>query len=231
MNYTKIRLIFFFVLSFLVSSCGFNKRISKLEEKVKILNDSIAILKILNIPGDYYTAKNITFLGIDAGKNNNSSENVFIGNRAGAYSNNTRNSVFVGIDSGSHSSGGYGNVCVGNFSGQNIKGDNNTIIGNAAAAIQEIGSNSVVIGNLAGTKLGYFSDKLIIESTNLKKPLIYGDFKVDTLAINADLSINGLLRIIPKKSLPKIYKEGTFFYDSTSKKLKIWNGEVWDVLN
>ncbi|HAT81563.1 MAG TPA: hypothetical protein DCS17_09425 [Flavobacterium sp.] len=225
-----MRLLFLIGFSFLVSSCGFNKRISKLEAKVVQLNDSIAILKVLNIPGNYDTMKNITFLGIDAGKFNNSSENVFIGNFAGAYSYKTRNSVFVGIHSGVNSNTGYGNVAIGNYSGQNIYGENNTLIGKGAAN-QPIGSNNVVIGTHAGTKFGDFSDKLIIESSDSKKPLIYGDFKVDSLVINADLSLDGLLRIIPKSTAPKKLKEGTIFYDSTTKKLKIWNGEIWDILN
>lgn len=229
MKFIKMRLICLMSLSVLISSCGLTKRISKLEEKVKLLNDSIAFLKILKIPGNYYTGKNITFLGADAGKNNNSSENVFIGNSAGANSHNTRNSVFVGIDSGINSRGN-GNIAIGNYAGINIQGENNTLIGKAAAN-QKIGSNNIIIGTHAGTKLGDFSDKLIIESSDSKLPLIHGDFKVDTLKINADLSIDGSLRIIPKTKLPKVLKEGTIFYDSTTKKLKIWNGEVWDILN
>lgn len=225
-----MRLFFLGVLCVLISSCGLNKRISKLEAQVKLLNDSISVMRILNIPGDYNTMKNITFLGIDAGKNNNSSENVFIGNSAGAYSYNARNSVFVGIDAGVNARGSYGNVAIGNYAGQNIQGENNTLIGKAAAN-QEIGSNNIVIGTHAGIKLGNFSDKLVIESSDCKLPLIYGDFKVDTLKINADLSIDGSLRIMPKSKLPKTFKEGTIFYDSKTKKLKIWNGEIWDLLN
>ena len=231
MKFIQMRLIFLIVLSVLICSCGFNKRISKLEEKVNLLNDSIKILKDLKMAGDYNTAKIATSLGIDEVKYNNSGENIFVGRGAGGnIYNNTRNSVFIGIDSGVNSKGGYGNVVIGNYAGQNIKGQNNTLIGKAAAN-QEIGSNNIVIGTHAGTQLGNFSDKLIIESSDAKSPLIYGDFKVDTLKINADLSIDGSLRIIPKSKLPKVFKEGTIFYDSKTKKLKIWTGEIWDVLN
>jgi hypothetical protein len=225
-----MKLFFISVLCVLISSCGFNNRISKLEAQVKLLSDSISVMRILDIPGDYNTIKNITFLGINAGKNNNSSENVFIGNYAGAYSYNTRNSVFVGIDAGVNSNRGYGNVAIGNYSGQNIQGENNTLIGKAVAN-QAIGSNNVVIGTHAGTKLGNFSDKLVIESSDSKVPLIYGDFKVDTLKINADLCVDGVLRIVPKSIEPRTPKEGTIFFDSKTKKLKIWNGTIWDVLN
>lgn len=223
------------VLSFIsLSSCGVNKKISILEKKLDVLNDSISTLnskfKIIDKPGDFYTSKNITFVGVDAGKNNSSSDNVFIGNSAGAYSYKTRNSLFVGIDAGINSSKGYGNVAVGNYAGQNINGNNNTLIGKAVAN-QEIGSNNVIIGTHAGQKFGNFSNKLVIESSDSKNPLIYGDFKTDELDINADLKIKGNLIINPTHKVPKEVKEGTIYYDSNTKKLKIWNGTKWENLN
>lgn len=214
-------------------SCGDNKRITMLEEKVNVLNDSILELKskfkIIEKPGDYYTSKNITFVGVGAGKHNKSSENVFLGNSAGASSYMTRNSLIVGYHAGVNSRG-YGNVILGNYAGGNVQGENNVIIGKAAAQ-GKLGDRNIVIGTHAGRKHGDFSNKLIIESSESETPLIYGDFKTDKLDINADLKIEGALIIVPTSKPLKEVKEGTIYYDLETKKLKIWNGIKWDNLN
>ncbi|MFH4966563.1 hypothetical protein V8G61_00045 [Gaetbulibacter sp. M240] len=220
-------------LCFLLSSCGLNKKIAILENRINSLNDSIESLKKPNYKiiekGKGYFGEHITYVGIDAGKYNKASENVFIGNSAGATSHMTRNSLLVGYHSGVNSRG-YGNVVIGNYAGQNINGNNNTLIGKAAAN-QKIGDNNIVIGTHAGQKFGNFSNKLIVESSDSEHPLLFGDFKTNKLDVNADLKVKGSFVIIPTTSIPDEIEEGTIYYDLNTKKLKIWNGHKWDILN
>ena len=217
-----------FILAFL-SSCKTNLRLVKLENSIHQLKDSIAELntkiKSTQIQNQGFTNnKNFTYLGLDAGKYNTSSENVFLGNSAGITSS-VRNSLLVGIDAGVNSNG-YGNVVIGNYAGQNINGNNNTLIGKATAN-KKIGSNNVVIGTHAGQKNGNFSNKLIIENSDSDKPLIFGDFNTDLLLINGDLEIDGYLNFYPKKKAPQSPMEGSIYYDLNSKTIKYWNGEQW----
>ncbi len=221
------------VLLLILSSCGISKRVAILENRINSLNDSIKSLQTTNYriieKGKGYYGKHITYVGIDAGKYNKASENVFIGNSAGATSHMTRNSLLVGYHAGVNSRG-YGNVILGNYAGGNVQGQNNVIIGKAAAQ-GKLGDRNIVIGTHAGRKHGNFSNKLIIESSESDKPLIYGDFQTDKLDVNADLEIEGVLIITPTHKVPKELKEGTIYYDAETKNLKMWNGIKWVNLN
>lgn len=148
---------------------------------------------------------------------NKASENVFIGNFAGATSHKTQNSLLIGYHTGVNSRG-YGNVVLGNYAGGNIQGENNVIIGKAAAQ-GKLGDRNIVIGTHAGRKHGDFSNKLIIESSESTHPLIYGDFKTDKLDVNADLKIDGSLIMTPTSKIPNNSKEGTIYYNLKTKKL------------
>ena len=112
-------------------SCGDNKRITMLEEKVNVLNDSILELKskfkIIEKPGDYYTSKNITFVGVGAGVNSRGYGNVILGNYAGG---NVQ---------------GENNVIIGKAAAQGKLGDRNIVIGTHAGRKHGDFSNKLII--------------------------------------------------------------------------------------
>ncbi|MDO6425048.1 hypothetical protein, partial [Saccharophagus degradans] len=77
------------IFTLVLSSCGINKRIAILEKEIESLQSpNYEIIE----KGKGYYGKHVTYVGIDAGKYNKASENVFIGNSAGATSHMTRNS-------------------------------------------------------------------------------------------------------------------------------------------
>ncbi|NOR87625.1 MAG: hypothetical protein GQ527_08460, partial [Bacteroidales bacterium] len=90
----------------------------------------------------------------------------------------------------------------------NVTGDRNTSIGSAALYNNSYGYNNTAIGFEAGFgsygsnpignvflghKAGYYetgNDKLYIDNSDTYSPLIYGDFDLNKLRINGELSVN-----------------------------------------
>ena len=174
------------------------------------------------------------FIGIDAGYDNSiGSNNVFIGALSGA-SNTNSNNTFVGVNSGNANTIGENNTFVGynsallNTSGSwntyfgyqtgryTTTGSANTFLGYQAGLTNSTGSNNVFIGNYAGySETG--SNKLYIDNTNTSLPLIYGDFSTNSVAINGDASITGLMRV-QGSSWPTAGKSMEMAYSSTLNK-------------
>ncbi len=119
------------------------------------------------------------------------------------------NSVSVGTGAGSSSSGTGFNTFIGNYSGANNSGNNNIHIGYLAGNSNE-GSRNIFIGNQSGADDGtggdgnicighgagqyeYSGNKLIIEaSQNETSPLIWGDFALNQLKLNAKVGVGNV---------------------------------------
>ena len=170
------------------------KELSSLKDSLSYLNEDIKNKNLLIGTSNRPKTENLhiaTFIGDGSGKNNDRGESVFIGNNAGRNSTD-QNSAFIGVNTG-YFSKGYGNVVIGNYSGGVLIGGNNVIVGKSAQVKK--GDDNIIIGTHAGRELGSFSNKLIIESSESTKPLIYGDFGKDILTFNAITTINGFLNL------------------------------------
>ena len=132
-----------------------------------------------------------TFVGAYSGFASNGEKNTFIGHQAG-YNVNGGDNTFVGDNSGAGlpNASGTDNTFVGQNSGLKINtGSKNTFIGKDAGHENTDGSANIFIGYNAGyDETG--SNKLYIDNSDTVKPLIYGDFANDSLAVNGSLSVN-----------------------------------------
>lgn len=108
-------------------------------------------------------SKGNSALGFEAGQNNNSSENVFIGLSAGKNTRGAQGSIFIGSNAGRENENGVGNTFIGTSAGEQsnatssihigsntgakVAGDNNIFMGYQAATNQERGSDNILIGS------------------------------------------------------------------------------------
>jgi hypothetical protein len=100
--------------------------------------------------------------------------NAVYGDGAGAINTGSFN-TFIGINAGYYNNG-----------------SNNTMIGHSAGRNNGIGSGNVFLGRFAGyNEAG--SNKLYIDNSSTSAPLIYGEFDNDSVSINGDLNISGIL--------------------------------------
>ena len=155
---------------------------------------------------DAKTAGNNLYLGLDAGVNDDSTNNQNVG--VGRVALNANTSGHHNTATGyyalfSNITGNYNTAYGYNASFNNTTGNYNTVYGNAANLFNEEGSNNTMIGYQAGRGtiehnksgnvfLGYragYNDttdnKLYIENSGSSTPLIYGDFDNDIIRFNA----------------------------------------------
>lgn len=137
------------------------------------------------------TGSQNTFVGVEAGDfAEGGSGNIYVGNRAG-YDNNGDQNVVIGQNAGSNDNS-YSNpsttyeknVFIGHRSAfKQQTGHSNVFVGFYTGYNNETGTNNVFIGNQAGqNETG--SNKLIINSSLLTDPLIYGEFDNRNVVIN-----------------------------------------------
>jgi len=108
---------------------------------------------------------------------------------------------------------GYHNTAIG-YSGQNraTTGNYNTSVGGYANYYNETGSKNTIVGYEAGKgtalhsksgnvflgyQAGYYDttdNKLYIDNSDTTKPLIYGDFSIDSASINGELNVTGTIQ-------------------------------------
>ncbi|WP_235299553.1 hypothetical protein [Portibacter marinus] len=141
---------------------------------------------------------------LDLGKKGN----TFIGHQSARqdFNDNTGNTS-LGWLSTPFIFNGLNNTHIGNSAGHDLTtGDFNTVVGASAMLTNQNGSKNTVLGYNAGRRntgdgnifIGYLaghsepgSNKLYIENTTNPNPLIYGDFEIDSLALNGDVEIGG----------------------------------------
>jgi trimeric autotransporter adhesin len=143
-----------------------------------------------------------TYLGSSAGYSNKGGFNTYVGGGAGALSTQSIHNTFLGYNSGTYNNGNF-NTYLGTSAGYaNYLGNDNTYIGYQAGYYSK-GSGNVFLGNKAGVfETG--DNKLYIENSDAKTPLIFGDFQTNRVGINTKktsdngvnytLSVNGKMR-------------------------------------
>ena len=112
---------------------------------------------------------------------------------------------------------------IGNSTGNSLiagVGVRNTFIGYQAGYNNKNGSNNVFVGSKAGMNEAG-SNKLYISNSETSAPLVYGEFDKGLL------TVNDLLKLAPRPAAPAIGEEGMIYYDSTTKKLRYYNGTSW----
>jgi hypothetical protein len=187
-----------------------------------------------------------TFLGNLTGESDSiGNDNIFIGNQAGEYSTTGEKNIFLGGTAGWKNEEGNENTFIGNSSGINIaSGNKNVFVGFGSGVYSSSGDRNTYIGYLAGAYasnngnifIGYQAgmnetngDKLYIENSenNSNNALIYGEFDIDFLKLNATVKIRDLLKLQPRATAPETAEEGDVYYDSGDHMLKVWNGSDW----
>jgi len=165
--------------------------------------------------GNNSTGTRNTFVGILSGyKNTTGINNVMIGDRAGLTNTTGRYNTFLGTLSGYKNTTGNHNTFSGMYSGfYNTTGLGNTFLGYQSGFRNSIGHRNVMIGFQAG----YFettSNKLYIDNSATRTPLIYGDFDTNELTVNGDILSNKLMLNDPNLTSDwnSIWQSG--FYES-----------------
>ncbi len=150
-----------------------------------------------------------TFYGARTGYSNTTgTSNTFTGTYSGALTTTGMRNTFYGARSGTLNTTGSNNTMVGRISGyNNTTGSDNVFMGYGSGFYNETGSGNIYLGynaginNTAGDKnifIGHEaganetgSNKLYINNDSTSTPLVYGDFAVDSIAINGDFYVNG----------------------------------------
>jgi hypothetical protein len=148
------------------------------------------------------TSSDNVLIGYEAGRDSLTTENVAIGNYAGANVSSGQWNVYVGhkagMGTGFNNDNVFGNVILGYQAGEDNMDDKNVFIGYQAGQNHQLGNNNVFIGSEAGKDF-QGSDRLIIESNRTTSALIMGNFNDQKLgitwgisdAIPHELSVNG----------------------------------------
>ena len=170
--------------------------------------------------------------------------NIAIGGSALASMVDTDYNVAIGNSALQYSTGSS-NVAVGYTASQtNVSGTNNVSLGRGADSKNTGGSQNTIIGAYAGTNtsnsksgsvfIGYqagytetTSNKLYIENSNSSSPLIYGEFDNDVVQVNGALNVTDVLNLKPRATAPAGPSEGDIYFDSTTKKLRVYDGTQW----
>ncbi|HET9571892.1 MAG TPA: hypothetical protein VFP20_10850 [Bacteroidales bacterium] len=97
-------------------------------------------------------AKQNTFIGIDAGRDNSSgNQNTFIGSLAGRENTIGDQNTFVGMNAGIRNITGYHSTYIGAWAGQqNTTGSGNAFLGTDAGNQNVSGSNNCFLGDVSG---------------------------------------------------------------------------------
>jgi len=131
--------------------------------------------------GDYTSS----YFGYETGANSLGLGNTLIGHRSGFVNKSGTLNSFLGMYSGYNTEGSK-NTSIGANSGYtNTTGSYNTYIGYSAGNNNSTGQGNVMLGH----KAGYYetlSDKLYIDNSGTRAPLIYGDFKEDEVTVNGN---------------------------------------------
>jgi trimeric autotransporter adhesin len=152
--------------------------------------------------GNFTTGTQNTFLGYNAGgaSGNGSGFNTILGSQSGQLSTSGGYNTFMGFQSGYSSTSsshnvmigveaGYSiattqyNTLIGVQAGRNATGSNNLMLGYQSGQ-NSSGSYNVFLGPSAG-KNETTSNKLYIDNSDTATPLIYGDFSLNRVGINA----------------------------------------------
>ena len=187
------------------------------------------------------TGYSCTFIGRKAGENNTTGNaNTFIGKESGRYNNSGTNNTGIGTQCLKGNTTGSYNMALGNNALQySSNADSNTVVGfSALGGGDNVYKGNVVIGFAAGNSSGDLSgcvlignrsgstntvnNRLMIDNSDTNTPLIDGDFANDVL------TINDVLKLTPRSTVPSSPTTGMMYIDSSDgNKLKVYDGSVW----
>jgi hypothetical protein len=179
--------------------------------------------------GDY----NVGLGGNTGLYNQTGAHNTFVGYAAGKGTSNYTNSNYnTMMGSGAAinlSSGADENSLFGALTGNALTtGDYNLLLGAKAGYSLTTGNSNVFIGHQAGyNETG--SNLLYIDNSNTSSPLIKGDFSSNTLEVNGKTTIKDVININPSAT-PSSPVKGDVYFDSTSNKLRCYDGSSWNDL-
>ncbi|HRE68575.1 MAG TPA: hypothetical protein PLM56_12925 [Cyclobacteriaceae bacterium] len=138
-----------------------------------------------------------TMLGSQSGQQSTSGGyNTFMGYQSGYSSTSSSHNVMIGVEAGYAITTTQYNTLIGVQAGRNATGNNNLMLGYQSGQ-HSTGSYNVFLGPSAG-KNETASNKLYIDNSDTATPLIYGDFSLNRVGINAlpssyTLNIGGTL--------------------------------------
>jgi len=152
--------------------------------------------------GDKVTGNENSFYGYYSGFSNTSASwNTMIGSVAGRFNTTGAQNTFIGASSGYQNSTGTQNTYIGYYSGRWALSSFNTFLGSESGMNVSSGGSNTIVGYQAGKNLisgsgnvflGFnagmnetSSNKLYIDNSNTSTPLIYGDFNLNRVGINA----------------------------------------------
>lgn len=188
---------------------------------------------------------NNLFIGAYTGENNiGGTSNLYLGTQAGQNNQTGSENVAMGHIASMANTNGSGNTVIGVSAAANRTGSGNVIIGTGSGQFASAGSNNVLIGHSAGQSNGgngnifigynagmeeYGSNRLYINNSysDSNTSLIYGEFDNQYLQLNATVKIKDVLKLQPRATPPENKEEGDMYYDSSDKKLKVWDGTAW----
>lgn len=191
------------------------------------------------------TGSNNLFIGLEAGYENKSgSFNLFMGEGAGRFNGIGAYNQFEGYQAGMFNTSGAHNYFSGyqagyknttgnynHFSGvyagyNNTTGGANTFIGYKAGFGNVTGFNNVIIGYQAGVyETG--SNRLYIANSNTTKPLLYGEFDNQVIAVNGVQKI--VKQTVSSKPLLELYENGTGVAQLAFKNAANLNTAYWSI--
>jgi hypothetical protein len=139
-----------------------------------------------------YHGKRNTFVGVQSGYSNTTGyQNTFVGDVAGRGNTTGSGNNFLGHQAGYTHTTGWENSFIGSRAGySNIVGIHNTFVGVYSGYSNATGSDNVFLGYRAGYhETG--SNRLYIHNSEATTPLIYGEFNNRILTINGNLEVIG----------------------------------------
>ncbi len=191
--------------------------------------------------GDLSGNENVTgftnvFVGTESGRKNTTGiENVFLGQKAGQSNIEGNNNVFVGNDAGRLNDTGSFNTFLGSQTGYNTrKGEKNTFLGYRSGVNNTEGSRNVFIGYDVGSN-ELSSHKLYIDNSDTDRPLIWGDFHENDIAINGTITITETAKLRPMEqpsTCNTIEEVGVMYFDSEQDRVLVCTrGSGWRPMN
>lgn len=176
------------------------------EDIIRFFANGVEVATLHENRFEIKAAGHSTFLGVNAGANDNGAENycVYVGHHAGIVSTTGQYNTYLGSFAGGTNGSGSQNVAVGTSAGFANTGSDNVLIGRNAGrqtfegsqntyigldvAFNNTGSGNVFIGHQVGMNTD-FSNRLLI-GNQFNSQLIYGEFDNNLLRIGGTLNIN-----------------------------------------
>jgi hypothetical protein len=150
--------------------------------------------------------------------------NVYVGSEAGVQDTSGKWNVFVGGGAGNANKNGINNTYLGTDAGLLALGHENTFIGSESGASILEGTGNIFIGYKSGSNETSVNNKLIISNKETSN-LIEGDFST------GKVTINDVIKLIPRTSVPLNPVEGEIFVNSTDHHIYCYLNGMWRQLD